>query len=178
MIDFNVKSLALKAKSIVDSIEKARRKILTEGGYKVQQNAKSSLVFKAQIRKPRLSKNRFKRQRQMTEWIAQKKANASSPGKPPFVRRKLYPNLRSVIYVYNPDTASVLVGPVERRQRSSSKPSPFTNEFGGKVTINVKTKKGVKPMTANYKPRPVMGPALTKTLPEIPKLISNSVVGP
>ena len=175
-IDANITKMFFNQKAVMDAVGKSRAKTLGRAGYKVQQAAKSLLVFKPPIKRPKYSRVPAIRAYQVREYFARKKADASQPGQVPFVRRKNYPNLRSVIYAYDATTGAVIVGPIVRRKRSSARPSPGVHERGGSVTINVKTKSGIKPMTARYSPRPIMGPSLRKAVPEIPSVLANSVV--
>lgn len=175
-IDAKITQMFFDQKAVIEAVGKARVKILSKAGGKVRQKAIESLVFKPPIKKPRYSKIAAVRKNQTREYFARKKAEASRPGQVPFVRRKNYPNLRSVVYAYDSTSGAVIVGPIARRNRSMNRTAPNVHEKGGTVTINVKTKAGIKPMQANYQPRPIMGPALKKAIPEIPATLANSVV--
>lgn len=175
-IEANITKMFFNQKSVIDAVGKSRAKTLGRAGHKVQQAAKSLLVFKPPIKKPKYSRDPAIRKNQVKEYFAHKKADASRPGQAPFVRRKNYPNLRSVVYAYDPTTTAVIVGPIVRQKRSMDRPAPGVHERGGSVTVNVKTTKGIKPMTARYSPRPIMGPSLRKAVPEIPSILAKSVV--
>lgn len=178
MIGVNIKSMFFNTKHVLDCVDKGRIKVLSEAGYKVQQSGKKLLVYKAPVKRPRLSKNYAKRLRQLDDYYRRKKADASKPGDVPFIRRRGYPNLSSIVYGYNSANGALLVGPIVRTRRSSATPVPGIAARGGTTVINVKTKKGLKPMTAHYDARPVMVPALNKVLPEMPQVLESSVVGP
>lgn len=178
MIEASVTKFFFNQKAITDAVDRARLKILRKAGYETQQQAKKSLIFRPVIRKPRWSKNPQIRKAQQREYYARKKADSATPGRPPFLRRRNYPSLASIVYAMNPDTGGVIVGPIERRKRSAVKPIPGIHERGGAVTINVAGKSGVRPMVARYKPRPIMGPALERASNTMPEIIKNSVVGP
>jgi len=175
-IEAKITKLFFNQKAVIDAVGKSRAKTLGRAGYKVQQAAKALLVFKPPIKRPRYSKVPAIRKKQALDYFRRKKADSSRPGDIPFVRRKSYPNLRSVIYAYDPTSGAVVVGPIARRNRSMNRTAPNVHEKGGSVRISVHTKSGQKPMQANYPKRPIMGPALTKALPEIPAVIAKSVV--
>lgn len=178
MIDAAVTKMFFDRKAILDAADKAKIKVLRKAGWQTQQEAKKSLVYRAKIRKPKLSPNKFVRKRQLAAWYAAKKADAAPAGSPPFIRSKRYPSLATIIYAYNPATESVIIGPIERRSRTSESPVPQINEKGGTTIINVKAKSGTRPVRAKYPARPVMVPAMTKTLPAFPGLTKDSIVGP
>ena len=178
MIEASVTKFFFNQKAVTDAVDRARLKILRKAGYETQQQAKKSLIFRPPVRRPRWSKNPKIRKAQQQDYYARKKADAAPPGRPPFLRRRNYPSLASIIYAMNPDTGGVIVGPIERRKRSAAKPMPGVHERGGTVTINVKGREGTRPMVARYKPRPIMGPALDRASSTIPEVVKNSVVGP
>lgn len=175
-LEANVTKMFFNRKSVIDAVGKSRAKTLGKAGYQVQQAAKSLLVFKPPIKKPRYSRVPAIRRNQIKDYFARKKADSSRPGQVPFVRRKNYPNLRSVVYAYDHSTGAVVVGPIVRRKRSMNRTAPNVHERGGSVIVNVKTSQGMRPMTARYPLRPIMGPSLRKAVPEIPSVIANSVV--
>lgn len=178
MLSGKIQGLFIDYKNVAKATDKARLTVLKKAGYRAQQIEKELIVVKPLIKRPRYSRNFAIRRQQFQEYIARKKADAAKPGRPPFARRNSYPNLRSVVYALDNRTGAMLVGPIARRKRSSSEPTPGVNEKGGTVTINVKTKKGVRPMKARYPKRSVVGPTMKKLMPEMPQLLANSVVGP
>lgn len=164
--------------AVIDAVGKQESKVLGKAGAMVRRSAKGLLVFKPAVRRPRMTKNKATNQSRMAEYRAAKKASASAPGAPPFVRRKQYPNLSSIVYAWDSSTRKVVVGPIERRSRSMERTAPNVHEFGGSVKINVKSADGkIHPMTANYPKRPLMGPALDKVKDQLPKAL-NSAIGP
>lgn len=176
-IGAHVNKMFFDQKAVQEAVGRARLKVLRKAGYIVQQSAKSLLVFRPLVRKPRKVKDRSVNRQRLLAYYAAKKASASQPGRVPFVRRKRYPNLSSVIYSYDPSTTGVVVGPIERRQRSMQRPAPDVQEHGGQVVINVKTKRGIKPMRATYPKRPLMGPAFKAAASKLPETLQN-VIGP
>ena len=175
-ISVSAKNLFLDRKEVIDAIGRSRAKTLSKAGGLVQRSAKELLVFKPPVRKPRKLKDpKANREQQRAYWAA-KKASASSPGSVPFVRRKQYPNLSSVVYAYDRATGSVVVGPIERRSRSAERTVPNIHEKGGTARINVTGRDGkVRPMTANYPRRPIMGPALDRVKTKLPDTLRNAM---
>lgn len=193
MISAKVTSMFFDRAAVIEAVGKARVKVLKKAGWLIREDARASLVFRPPVRRPRWSRNRATRLQQIKSYYAAKKASASKPGDVPFVRRNRYPSLKAIIYAYDPTTTAVVVGPIERRQRSSERTVPDVHEHGGRTLIRtrvaqkgkyVKTKKGktvkqkiTKTVAANYPVRPIMGPAFEDVKPQLPGVLAN-VIGP
>lgn len=93
---------------------------------------------------------------------------ASSPGKPPHTRGIPGKNLRNAIWYEwaNERKESIFIGP----RGSHIGDVAAVHEFGGR-------REG-KMRSATYPARPFMGPALIRTLPQIPSKFRSSLVGP
>lgn len=175
-ISVSAKSLFFDRKEVIEAVGRSRVKMLSKAGGLVRKSAKEILVFKPQVRKPRKVKNRQQQAANIEAYRAAKKASASPPGAVPFVRRRQYPNLTSVVYAYDPGSQSVVVGPIERRKRSMQRTAPDVHERGGTVRINVTGRDGkVRPMTANYPKRPLIGPAFSRVKNQMPSVMSNTI---
>lgn len=175
-ISISAKSLFFDRKEVVEAVGRSRVKILSKAGGLVRKSAKEILVFKPSVRKPRRVKDAKVNRANELAYRQAKKASASPPGAVPFVRRRQYPNLSSVVYAYDPGSRSVVVGPIERRSRSMQRTAPDVHERGGSVRINVTGRDGkVRPMTANYPKRPLIGPAFERVKNQMPGVMSNAI---
>ena len=84
-------------------------------------------------------------------------SKASSPGTPPHTRRGLLK--RSILFGVEKNRMAVVIGPAKKFIGISM----TTHEFGGMYRRR------------KYPRRPLMGPALVKTAPALPKLWADSV---
>jgi hypothetical protein len=83
-----------------------------------------------------------------------KRKGASPPGKPPSAHG---PELKKILFGYDRDAGSVVIGPVLAGSRSGA---PETLERGGDATVKLKGKL----VRAHYAPRPYMKPAFDTEL--------------
>jgi len=96
-----------------------------------------------------------------------KRKGASPPGRPPHGHVGLLKRL--IFFGYDTTRKSVVIGPTPLR---ASVEAPPLLEYGGRARR--KDRKG-KTVTATYKARAFMGPALAKEKPKLPALWANSV---
>ena len=94
----------------------------------------------------------------------------SRPGSPPSSHTGML--RRFIFFGYDRSTDSVVVGP-EKLNRPGSAPNVL--EFGGTAEILRFTKGKFVKRKIHIKPRPYMGPALERELPNIPKAFRNTV---
>lgn len=108
---------------------------------------------------------------------------SADPGKPPKAHVGLIKEgERSVIFGYDFDARSVVVGPTPINKPTGA---PRTLEFGGDVMFTRRWRKGkrgkpgwswdVSPYPVHISPRPFMDPAMKENLPKFPALWANSV---
>ena len=96
-----------------------------------------------------------------------KRKAVSKPGQPPSSHTGL---LKRLIYFgYDPTRKSVVIGPEPLNGRSQG---AHVLEYGGRQRI--RTSDG-KPVHANYRARPFMGPAFSKEKPGLPAMWANSI---
>lgn len=125
-----------------------------------------------------------------------KRRRISEPGKPPSAHGPP-PNLRTIYFVYEAQTKSVVVGPVKLNASTgglSAGTVPATLELGGSATIEEvsrnngrtwfrRTSRRRRPgeiyrrRKLRYKPRPFMGPAVDKERDKAPEMFRD-VLGP
>lgn len=79
-----------------------------------------------------------------------RKGKYSPPGKPPFWRSP-EPNLRTILFGIE-DENTVIVGPIFLRSaRKQSRPAPNVHEFGGRVTRQIKPRRGGRVSSQGYR---------------------------
>lgn len=123
-------------------------------------------LLDARSRKTLSRAGAFVRQRAKTS-IRKRKA-VSAPGSPPSSHAG---HLKRLIwFAYDPHARAVVIGPVRFKEGEA----PRLLEFGGKGSVK---RKSGKTVSANYRARPFMGPALEKELPQLPSHWAKSVKG-
>jgi hypothetical protein len=108
----------------------------------------------------------FIRQRARTSIRSRKKI--SEPGQPP--SSHVGELKRRIWFAYEPATQSVVIGPMRFKQGEA----PGLLEFGGQAT---RQRRNGEKYVATYRPRPYMGPAMEKELPNLPSHWAKSVKG-
>jgi len=108
----------------------------------------------------------FIRQRARTSIRSRKKI--SQPGQPP--SSHVGDLKRLIWFAYEPTSQSVVIGPMRFKQGEA----PNLLEFGGQAT---RQRRGGAKHIAVYRPRPFMGPAMEKELPQLPSYWAKSVKG-
>ncbi len=88
----------------------------------------------------------------------------SNPGEPPSSHIGLLKKF--IFFGYDPGPRSVVIGPVRLSQNGRGE-APALLEHGGTGKVGKQR--------AKYKPRPFMGPAFQKELPQLPAMWRNSV---
>ena len=97
-----------------------------------------------------------------------KRKKISQPGQPPSSHTGLLKRL--IFFGYDPSKKSVVIGPTPLG--SGTAEAPPLLEYGG--SARRKDRKG-KTVTATYRPRPFMGPALEKEEAKLPTMWADSV---
>ena len=144
-ITMKVQKALLDVSKIQHGVDKEKRRATIKGLAFVRKRARSSL---------------------------RRRKKASEPGSPPSVHAKGR-GLKTILFEYDNRTGGGRVGPVKldgtNRLVINEKTAASTQEFGGKVRLRQRQRKGRKrqpPRTVRYKPRPFMGPALEKEVEE------------
>jgi hypothetical protein len=160
MTKLKITSLFFDGAKVRKAVDAARRKVLSKAGALLRTIARNSL-------RPAPYGKR------------------SSPGQPPldhtgYTRRQLnkrrkaagqsrikggFTGLRYILFGYNPDTESVIVGPASNRSQPHKIPEKL--EFGGSGKWHGKQ--------VQIGPRPFMRPALNRVSPELPKRWAGQV---
>jgi hypothetical protein len=96
-----------------------------------------------------------------------KRKAASAPGQPP--SSHVGTLRRNIFFGFDTAARSVVIGPTPIR---SEVEAPPLLEYGGRARR--KDRKG-KTVTATYRARPFMGPAMEKELPKLPAMWANSI---
>lgn len=170
-LTMKVTSLFFDKQAVISRMDKARRRILSKAGAFIRRRARSSI---------------------------RRRKRVSRPGEPPSAHSgDKVATLKNILFAYDPQSNSVVVGPVRLNQMQDingflvAGTVPQVMEFGGTVGIREKQVGGKwvrrgrrKPRPgqpqrvrrASYEPRPFMGPALAKELPNFPSLWDNALV--
>lgn len=140
--------------AVIDAMDKASLRALSRFGAFVRRSAKS---------------------------LIRKRRAVSQPGSPPSSHTGLLKQF--LFFFWDPETRSVVVGPIKLNQKSGEAPSLL--EYGGKINareqrITVKkegsTRQVVIPAgTRTYSARPYMQPALDANLSKLPDMWSNAI---
>jgi phage gpG-like protein len=125
-------------------VDKAKRQTLSRAGAFIRQSARTSI-------RPR--------------------KGTSRPGRPPFSHEGSLRRL--IMFGYDPNTESVVVGPVGFK----SSIAPNVLEFGGVTNAPYWWKHKRKSKRIRIKARPYMGPALEREKDKLPWLWESSVRG-
>ena len=130
-----------------------------------------------------------------------RRAKASAPGTPPSAHAgKGLQSLKTILFAYEPNRSTVVVGPVGFNQKNSGVSVPRLHEYGGSVQIqefryivgdnqgpwrrvNARAKPKpragqkleVRTRTANYPKRPFMQPALQKESPKFADIFKDAL---
>lgn len=162
-----IKDLFFDRANVRRAVDRAKKRPLIKGGAFIRRAARSSLK---KVRRPKkgFSKNE--------KTAARQRARVSDPspaGQPP-KSRSSEPNLRTIFFVWDRQSESVVVGPVVLPSRSTDRTAPDLQEHGGRGVVR---RRGKKPIRGTWPRRPFMRPALESVLPKIPELHRN-FIGP
>ncbi len=146
MVKMRVKGLLFDSPKVVRAVDSATRWALSRAGAFIRTRAKTSI---------------------------RKRKKISAPGKPPSSHEG---TLRRLIFFgYEPAGRTVVIGPVAHGKGEA----PSLLELGGTVNRTVIRRRHgkyrAKKQRMTYKPRPFMGPAMVKELPNLPKRWQGSV---
>lgn len=146
MVKMRIKGLFFDSPKVMRAVDTATRKALSRAGAFIRTTAKSSIRSRKKI---------------------------SKPGNPPSSHTGILKRL--IFFGYEPAGRTVVIGPVAHGKGEA----PSLLEFGGKVTRTVLYRRGgkyrEKRQRMTYRPRPFMGPAMVKELPNLPKRWAGSV---
>lgn len=158
---FEIKNLFFDRAAVQKRLKPANARALSQAGAYVRTSARSSI---------------------------RRRKRVSAPGSPPSAHAKQQPNLKTILFGYDPRTESVVVGPV-RLNGSSRVRVPRILELGGEVTLTqtlvgkawltgrkpTSARQPTRKKTVNYAARPFMNPALVANESKLPSLWANSV---
>jgi hypothetical protein len=168
-ITMQAKQLFFDRRLVKNRISKANRKALSKAGAFIRRRARSSL---------------------------RRRKGVSTPGRPPSVHSSDgVATLKNILFAYEPNSESLVVGPVKLNQQTLLGPQlgamtvPQLHEFGGRVRIRevkvgkqwrsgvrrVRPRQPVRVRSAKYPERPFMGPALEAEKDNIPDAWVGSV---
>lgn len=97
---------------------------------------------------------------------------SAPPGKPPHSHVGLL--RRFLFFAYEPASESVVIGPEKLNKRTDA---PRVLEHGGKALLERRRRGKLVRRRVSIEPRPLMGPALEKERPKLPKRWAGSVRG-
>lgn len=145
-------------KNVLNSVDKASRRVLSRFGSFVRKTARQS------IRRPRRKPVAELSESERREYLktGRRPFASSKPGEPPRNQTGLLKG--HILFWYNRHERSVAIGPAKFR----SGDIPGTLEVGGPIRLR-------SGRTVRIAPRPYMGPALDKELPKLEPLWANSV---
>ena len=111
--------------------------------------------------------------------MLRKRKRPAAAGQPPSVHSGP-PNLRTILFVYEPGSDTVVVGPVLLRGSNQQNiPAPTAQENGATIRQqSFRTRRGFlirKPRVVKVRPHPFMSPALDAERDNFPDIWKNSV---
>lgn len=153
MLEFKVKEWFFDTEKVMAAVDKAERQNLSQFGAFVRRRARKLI-------RP-----------------GGKKGKVSAPGEPPRYHSP-EPNLRKILFAYEPQKKTVIIGPVILNQ-STAVAGRVTEalEKGGRVTVRQGTRRKRRSKTITIRKRPYMVPALTTEAEKFPDIWAHSVKG-
>jgi hypothetical protein len=175
-VTYKMTELFFDRPSIIAAINEGERKALGKIGAYVRQRAKTDVLRRVAYKGARASVRRIKGGK------AKKTQQTSRPGSPPIVHsRDKVRTLKNILFAFNPETHSVVIGPVALNKStlvgSSARTVMELLEKGGSADVpqwkpdgsnvwslgNVRRAGVANRMTrGQYAARPFMGPALER----------------
>jgi phage gpG-like protein len=142
MLTFKIKDMFFDRQVVIRAVDKAKRRTLSRAGAFIRQSARTSI-------RPR--------------------KGTSRAGNPPYSHEGSL--RRFILFGYDPQTESVVVGPVGFRNSVA----PHVLEFGGVTNAPRSWKRKGNSARIRIKRRPFMGPALERERDKLPWLWESSV---
>ncbi len=161
MITFNTRDFFFDRSVVIGAVDKAKRKVLSKAGSFVRLGARRSI-------KP--AGKRAMKQRDKMRLRGYNDPTISTPGSPPRLHTKSTRNLKLILFAWEPQRQSVVIGPMLFKTAGGAR-VPEVLEHGGRSFVTRRGRK--KPITVRK--RPFMAPALAKEAPKFPNLFANSV---
>jgi len=146
------KSMFFDRRPVMDAVDAATRRVLSRFGYLVRKAARASIKESAGGSSPGQPPHSHMRARRR-----RLNAKRRKEGQEPI--KKGFEGLRFVLFAFNAESRSVIIGPASNRSRSMTIPEIL--EYGEK-----------DPRVAA---RPFMGPSFEKEQKSLPSLWANSV---
>jgi hypothetical protein len=153
-VGFQSKQMFFDRQAVIDAVGKANARNLSRAGSFIRRGARSSL---------------------------RRRKRVSLPDTPPSVHsRDPVASLKNIWFVFDPQSRSVIVGPVKlngsvRLSGSNRTTVPALQELGGVAVVTDGPKRRGRKRLATYPKRPFMGPAMQRELPKFTGLWANSV---
>lgn len=154
--------------AVVDAVAKAKKSSLSKAGAFVRRTARRSIkpASKSKKAQRRLANHR--------KYKRGKDPSISRPGEPPRLHTRGRRNLKLILFAWEPQRESVIVGPA-LFQTVDGVRVPEVLEHGGRTVIKQRRRGQTKRRTAHVSPRPFMLPALKAEAAKFPDLFANSV---
>ena len=165
MIDANFKLLFFDKQRITNPAEKAKLRNLSKFGAFVMRSARQSIKDRPGASAPGTPPHAHT----VYETAQSGTTKSGKPKKP----KKFYPFRASILFGYDKANDTTIVGPQFRAGSRRSPTVPQSLEFGGTASIQSRGKR----VSARFRPRPFMGPALAKELPKFVGLFRASNSG-
>ena len=165
MITAEFKLLFFDRQAVTDPAEKAKLRNLSRMGAFVMTSGRQSIKDRPGASPPGTPPHAhtvFKTAR----------PGLTKSGKPK-APKKFYPFKASILFGYDRSNDSTVVGPQFRDGSRRNPTVPKLLEFGGTAAIQSRG----KTVSARFRPRPFMGPALEKNLPKFAGLFRSSISG-
>lgn len=173
-ITFRIVDQFFDRAAVIKAVNKAKRKNLGRAGGFVRKTARRSMRPAGKRRRNRRRQGKYRKGQDPT---------ISRPGRPPRLHTtKTKRNLKLILFAWEPSSETVIVGPVRFHYRGNNVPELMEYGGRGKVPVVEKNRGGGltrtrRTVSASYRPRPFMAPALKKAAPSFPDLWKDSVKG-
>lgn len=165
MITADFKLLFFDRQKVTDPAEKAKLRNLSRFGSYVMTSARQSIKDKPGSSAPGTPPHAH-------TVFKTAQAGLTKGGKPK-APKKFYPFKASILFGYDKANNTTVVGPQFRSGSRRNPTVPHLLEFGGSAPIQSRGKR----VSARFRPRPFMGPALDKNLPKFAGLFRASISG-
>lgn len=162
-VDIKIRNLFFDREKVIRAMDRASRRALSKAGAYIRTSARSSIKTRAynthsKPGDPPFDHTGFALQRENKR---RKRA-----GQQKLVRKKTAYNqgLKAILFGYDEAANSVVIGPLRFGGGGGKSTVPHTLEHGGQAVIG----SGNRRRAISIAPRPFMGPALRKELPNLP----------
>lgn len=165
MMYADFKLLFFDRRAVTDPAEKAKLRNLSKFGSFVMTSARQSIKDRPGASPPGTPPHAH------TAFVVAQ-PGLTKAGKPK-KRKKFYPFKASILFGYDAARDTTVVGPQFRSGSRRNPTVPQSLEFGGSASIQSRG----KTVSARFRPRPFMGPALEKNVPKFAGMFRSSISG-